>query len=233
MIENTALLSRPKLVDATSREYVAESFEVEVLAKACGFSMVRVAGFAPFAVPDDHLSPIEPHHERKIKAAEIDVANLRERYRLDPETGLIYARQRCGHFMPGALLGSVGQRGYSLICMGDRRIVAHAIAWALHHGAWPTMPIDHINGVKTDNRPANLRLATAGQNGRNKGLKPPSRNTSGYLGVSRSHGRWKAVITISGRQTNLGHFDTPEEASDAYLAARSDIAGHTFVRGFE
>ena len=38
-------------------------------------------------------------------------------------------------------------------------IAAHHLAWFLVHGSWPTHKVTHVNGDKTDNRPANLASA--------------------------------------------------------------------------
>jgi hypothetical protein len=87
-------------------------------------------------------------------------------------------------------------------------------------GAWPLELIDHVNGVRHDNRIKNLRLATHEENLRNSNM--PSNNTSGIKGVSwHSAGRkWVAYVNVTKKRFNLGLFDTIEEAEQAVRAAR-------------
>lgn len=49
-------------------------------------------------------------------------------------------------------------------------------------GDWPKDQLDHINGVRDDNRIENLREVTSQQNNFNR--KPNSNSTSNYKGVS-------------------------------------------------
>ena len=42
----------------------------------------------------------------------------------------------------------------------DKPYRAHRVIWALVHGEWPEGQIDHINGVRDDNRLENLRVVT-------------------------------------------------------------------------
>jgi hypothetical protein len=79
--------------------------------------------------------------------------------------------------------------------------------------------LDHINGVRDDNRIANLRCVSASDNLNNQ-RTPHTNNKSGYLGVSPFRGKWRAVIQIEGKQVHLGVFDTPEEAHHAYIEAK-------------
>lgn len=89
--------------------------------------------------------------------------------------------------------------------------------------------VDHINGNPLDNRKENLRLCTKSQNGFNRGFQ--KNNTSGYKGVYylKDTGRWKAMITAEGKNYNLGCFQTPNEAYEAYCAAAKQLHGE-FVK---
>jgi hypothetical protein len=74
---------------------------------------------------------------------------------------------------------------------------------------------DHINGNPLDCQRHNLRKATPSQSAANRGMRRDS--SSGFKGVAKTcSGRWRAQITINGCKENLGRFDTPEQASDAY-----------------
>jgi len=102
--------------------------------------------------------------------------------------------------------------GYRYINIGKFKLMAHRVAWAVHHGHFPTSYIDHINGDTKDNRLCNLRQCSAIENSRN--TKMQSHNKSGFTGVSwhKSSGAWRAYIGVKGRQVNLGSFDNKEDA---------------------
>ena len=85
--------------------------------------------------------------------------------------------------------------------------------------------LDHVTGIKSDNRFANLREATRSQNCCNHHRLRPT-NTSGYRGVSpRENGKWRATIRWDGKIKSLGSFNTPEDAKAAYDEALKEKAG--------
>lgn len=79
--------------------------------------------------------------------------------------------------------------------------------------------VDHINGDGLDNRRANLRPATASQNGGNS--RTPTNNTSGFKGVylHRASGLWHACVKVNRRKVSAGYHHTPQAAARAYDAA--------------
>lgn len=76
--------------------------------------------------------------------------------------------------------------------------------------------VDHINGDGLDNRRENLRLATASQNGCNRGSM--SNNNSGYKGVvfQKNSKKWQAGTTSGGKYKYLGLYDNIIDAALAY-----------------
>ncbi|MDR5727524.1 MAG: HNH endonuclease [Terriglobia bacterium] len=79
--------------------------------------------------------------------------------------------------------------------------------------------VDHRNHDTLDNRRENLRVATPSQNTQSRGLQ--SNNSSGHKGVSyrSSRGKWRATITVEGRNIHLGYRDTKEECIALYREA--------------
>jgi HNH endonuclease/AP2 domain len=116
--------------------------------------------------------------------------------------------------------------GYVTVAIWDKAYYVHHLAWLIMTGDWPFPGIDHRNRIPWENWFDNLRLATQVENGQN--CKKSKNNTSGFIGVSWSRvaKRWHASITKDYRAVHLGYFDTPEEAHEAYKAAKRRL--HTF-----
>lgn len=77
--------------------------------------------------------------------------------------------------------------------------------------------IDHRNRNKLDNRVINLRWCSRSDNVKNKNKK--LNTTSNYFGVcfDKNNNKWKSQIKLIGKnQTNLGYYNTEEEAYNAW-----------------
>jgi hypothetical protein len=117
-------------------------------------------------------------------------------------------------------------KGYISIEIDGKEYRAHRLAWLICTGEDPAdKQIDHVNGNKSDNRFANLRLATNSQNACNRTVS--ARNTSGFKGVSFSSKQqaWKADVRINGVTKHLGYYPTPELAHMAYCKAAAELHG--------
>lgn len=138
----------------------------------------------------------------------------------DPDTGMLRWRVNRGQrARSGSIAGSKHSSGYRYISINYCSYKAHRIAWLMAYGRWPTKQIDHINGIRSDNRIANLREATSGENLQNQKLEKIS-NKIGILGVHISRGKYRAQIQVNGKVRHLGMFETAEEASAAYRASK-------------
>ena len=105
--------------------------------------------------------------------------------------------------------------GYIVVGVRSHDYAAHRLAWLYVHGVWPVHEIDHINGVKSDNRICNLRDVPKAINSQNK--RTTSKNISGLRGVSPSYKGWQARIVVDGASKYLGKFPTKEAAHAAYI----------------
>lgn len=121
--------------------------------------------------------------------------------------------------------------GFPTVCGGFKVMFqkkaywVHHVVWALHTGHMPTKFVDHINGIRSDNRFENLRECTQAENMQNRSAV--GIGASRLLGVHRyRNGKWASAITKNGQKQWLGVFDTPQEASEAYLSAKRRT--HTF-----
>jgi hypothetical protein len=116
----------------------------------------------------------------------------------------------------GGVAGTIGHQGYIAIGVDRRYYKAHRLAFLFAFGRWPNGVVDHINGVKSDNRLENLRDVTQAQNSRNQAA--PKNNKSGFKGVHWHvrRNKWCASIRLNRKLIHLGYFDTPQEAATAY-----------------
>lgn len=139
----------------------------------------------------------------------------------EPETGHFRWRINKPNMPAGSIAGTLHKRGYLRIGVLGAIYRAHRLAWFYVHGAWPARDIDHMNGIRTDNRLANLREATPLENAHNRGKVGPSATATGFagVGVDRS-GRFFARITVRGKRMRIGMFDVAADAANAYAQAK-------------
>ena len=137
----------------------------------------------------------------------------------DPDEGVLRWRvSRRAQSQAGDIAGSMSNGARQVEFFG-RAYLAHRIIWLYMTGSWPKQMIDHINGVRDDNRWCNLRDVSRTVNENNR-REPGAHNSSGFLGVTKHRNRWRAQIKANGRNNVLGVFDTPEEAHEAYVQAK-------------
>ncbi|WP_162997615.1 HNH endonuclease [Pseudomonas sp. LTJR-52] len=101
---------------------------------------------------------------------------LKRHIHYDPESGIITRLSRRNS------AGSFDTYGYLIIKIKGRQYKAHRLCWLYVHGVMPDGNIDHINGIRSDNRIANLRVVSQADNCRNSTIKPhPSTGFPGVL----------------------------------------------------
>lgn len=157
---------------------------------------------------------------------------IRERLDYDPETGVFVwrwceaMRVQWNARYAGTVAGADHPHGYRQIRIDGRKHLAHRMAWVIATGEWPDADIDHISGIKTDNRLSNLRAVSHAENQRNQAV--PKNNTSGTVGVcwDKALGKWHARIKADGRHIHLGYFTGLADAVAARKAAEITYGFH-------
>lgn len=166
---------------------------------------------------------------------EIPIEELPRLLRYEPETGLLFWRERLSsdfslsriHKMwntryadQEAFTASDGL-GYKRGAINNNSLLAHRVVFALHHGHWPS-EVDHINGDSADNRLENLREVSHVENLRN--CKKSRSNTSGIVGVCWDNAaeKWLAQIGVDNRRVCLGRFATFKAAAAARKQAERE-----------
>lgn len=163
-----------------------------------------------------------------MSGTNLTAERLRELLRYNPETGVFTWRVKRGIALAGSIAGNKNRNGYVNIYVDNRPYRAHRLAWLYVYGSFPKQDIDHINGVRHDNRIANLRDVSTSHNMMNQ-RRARTDNKLGLLGVhvrtpERPHHKiskpYRAMIYVAGKRVNVGSFATAEEAHAAYLEAK-------------
>jgi hypothetical protein len=145
----------------------------------------------------------------------------------NPDTGeLIWKVNRGRMARVGKVAGTASMTGHRQVIVMNKRLKAHRIAWYLHHGEWPDGQIDHINGIRDDNRIENLRVTDARGNCMNRCVRKG--NVSGILGVNYrpNENKYCAHITYKGKTFHLGYFNDKFEAARARALANLHFGFH-------
>jgi HNH endonuclease len=157
----------------------------------------------------------------------ITLERLKELLTYNPETGL-FTRNIFTNYINK--VGFYDTKGYLRTRIDGENYSVHRLIWFYMTGAWPKDQIDHINGIKDDNKWNNLREATNGQNAINKA----SFSKLGIKGVRidpkyKYKTKYIAQITTNKKVICLGRFDTIEEASNSYNEAAKKYHGEKFI----
>lgn len=172
--------------------------------------------------------------------AALTYAQVSEVLNLDPKAGKLFWLHRPLHlckdehqmkvwnklYSGKEALSSINSAGYKKGCIFYKQHLAHRVIWLLHFGEWPVATIDHINGIRTDNRVVNLREVTPSENQMNRARS--GNNTSGVVGVhwnEKDH-VWVASLTVARKYVHLGSYGTFNEAVQRRLKANAEYGFH-------
>lgn len=201
--------------------YTITSDDLSPPIKGEGFctDMVRHSDYAAIEAERDALA-LKLHQLRNMS-----IGDFRDLIGYNPETGILTAKVNFNGRQAGSVIGSQTSGGYYSTQLFGKKYFVHRIAWLIHYGEWPAMNIDHINGVKTDNRIENLRLCSVSQNHFNKPTQ--KNNTTGVKGVcwSKRDKSYVASVQCNGKKYSAGYHKDIESAKNAVMSLRERLAG--------
>jgi len=150
--------------------------------------------------------------------------DLHEWFSFNNETGEI-SRIKSKWGSKLGVLTTTNGAGYIVVKHNQKMYYGHHLAWFFGYGEMPKF-IDHINGIRTDNRISNLRLSSFKDNSKN--LKLDKRNISGVRGITwnKQHQKWKVMLGSK----YLGWFSDIEEAKLCRKSAESGTDYSKFER---
>jgi len=163
---------------------------------------------------------------------------LRQLLRYEPETGKLFWLTRGSEWFKsrraelswnaryvGREAGtSRGNHGYLQIGLLGQNLMVHRVAFAIIENKWPADEVDHVNGVKLDNRAANLRAASRSQNQRNRSVRSDSKTGAKGVSIHRQSGLWRFRIQ-AGATVVVGYRKTKDEAIAAHTAESARLHG--------
>ena len=150
--------------------------------------------------------------------------DLINRFSYNTETGHFIWKENARPNVAGKRAGRLLHDGYWQIKLYKKGYQAHRLIWLFHYGFMPNNEIDHINGVRSDNRIENLRLATRSENCQNL-HRANIDNQTKELGVTfhKKANKFQAQICINGKHKYLGLYKTAKSAHEAYLLAKHEL----------
>ena len=172
-------------------------------------------------------APMDNSQAKKIYPSPLTQQRLKSLYSFDPESGVFTRITHRNRLIPlGSRAGTLtrSRKQYLVIRIDRKLYLCHRLAWLYVYGNFPAGFLDHINGDGTDNRIKNLREVTNVEN-LQASTRIPKHNTSGFKGVyfNKKTKKWVAGISLEDKRRHLGSFDSPDDAYQCYLDAKSKM----------
>lgn len=140
-----------------------------------------------------------------------------------PENGIFIWKITKGNYVKtGKEFGSWDLYGYKTVRINRKSYKLHRLAWLYVYGEMPKNDIDHINGIRHDNRISNLRDVTRQTNLENQTKIQKQKKHTTLIGVyfDARKKSYYSRISIKNKSVHLGTFKTEQQAHDAYVAAK-------------
>lgn len=146
----------------------------------------------------------------------ISQSELIGRLNYDPITGWFNSGSK--------LVGSYRKNGYLSVVINRKSHLLHRLAFLFMTGAFPSNDVDHINGLRDDNRWCNLREATRSQNLKNR-TKNISKTLPKNIYQQTNSNKYRVRIKVDGIKIHGGYFIHLEDAVKKATEMRQQYFG--------
>lgn len=129
-----------------------------------------------------------------------------------------------GRAKAGERAGYIDVHGYRRVVIDYKKYYEHHLVWFYVHGEWPD-EIDHIDGDRANNAPANLRLCNRSLNNCNRSQRPTGESGLRGAYLDKRSLKWYSHIQFGGQVKHLGTFGSAKEANQAFEVAAEQLHG--------
>jgi hypothetical protein len=138
--------------------------------------------------------------------------------------GKLIRKVSAGSSKAGSVVNYKEPNGYLRVRVDNQRYTVHQVIFCMHYGYIPKM-IDHINGIKDDNRIENLRVANPSQNGYNKPLGKMCKSGVKNVKWEPNMKKWQVRLRVNKTPKIVGYYDDLELAELVAIEARNKFHG--------
>ena len=139
-----------------------------------------------------------------------------ENLRFDFEGGRIFRLNK--KYNTYELSGNKREDGYIRLSINNKLLYLHRFLYEQYHNTKLTKEkeIDHINGIRDDNRICNLRIANRSQNNQNRNINKNKKLNIKGVCWDKHNNKYKSCCKFNNKNIHIGHFDNVEDAKIAY-----------------
>lgn len=137
---------------------------------------------------------------------------------------LYWKKPNSNRLKVGEVAGCIEAKGYRVIMVKGKKYKTHKLVWLMFHGTLPAT-LDHINGIKSDNRVENLRLSSISENNQNCTLRKDNRSGVKNVCLHKGTGKWGVSLSVRGQAKHFGLFEDLELAALVAYEAREKYHG--------
>jgi len=153
--------------------------------------------------------------------------HLHELFKYDPVNGKCVRRINKARMKAGDEVGSKTKYGYLCVKVDGQLYQLHRIIWVLNDNSDPReMEIDHINGVRDDNRIKNLRCVTKQENQKNRKISVKNSTGDIHVRYNKINKNYAVIATIGGKEKRFGVFKNKIKAVKKAKLVRKENGFH-------